>query len=187
MRAALAVRGVLCLLSLIVVAGGCSPTASADPPGATSPGAAEPRPAARTRVDPEPFEWPDSGWLRLDLDSHIVFDGAAPVVSTTSLFAAWAVGRFEWWTDGPDPLAPEQREVVHRRDLGATADARGAGLRGQFEAGRADGLAPQPTGPLGGHVFTATHRNDGVTVSERWEIGAGPAPWLSNTPSGLGS
>ena len=186
MRASQAVRRVLCLLPFVaVVAGGCASTASSTPPAPVIPAAGEP--VVGDRAEPEAFEWPRSGWLRLDLDGHMVFDRDVTVASRITLFATWTPGRLEMWIDAPDALAPERRQVIHELEVGDAADAGQSGLRGQFEAGRAEGVRRESVAGDGTHVFAATDREHGVTVTQRWEIGSGAAPWGADGPPGLGS
>jgi hypothetical protein len=181
---------VLVCTVLLAFGGACAspvarPPAEAAPPISTPPAVAQPAEAvSETRAS---FRWPASGWVRLDLDVFVALDADADVGATAILAARWEAGDVEIWIDAPDPGALGDRATAHRRGSGAAADEAVDGLRGTFEAALAEGLESSADARPGVWVFAATDRADDTTVSQRWQIGEGGAPWGPDGPFAPGS
>ncbi len=182
-------RGVFVLLALVVGlgAGGCAPP----PAGPVADAVAREvvaGPDVDRRAEPAPaaeFRWPDEGWLWLEVDVYTVLDADVVLDETAVLAAAWSAGSLVVWLHA-DPPVPGTPAVTHRVETGEGAERAVAGLSGRFEVG-ASGLESHGLGARGGEVFAATEREVDTTVSERWEIGTGPAPWGADGPFTGGS
>ena len=177
-------RGVFVLLALVVGlgVGGCSsPPAGSVADAVAREVVAHPDVDRRAEATPATaFRWPDEGWLWLEVDVSAVLDSDVVLDETAVLAAAWSAASLEVWlhTDRPAPGTPA---ALHRREAGERAERALAGLAGQFQAG-ASALESHGLGARGGEVFAATGREVDMTVSERWEIGMGPAPWGAEGP-----
>ena len=175
------------VLASLVAAAGCSvPTAqpgSQDPPVGRVTAIAE----SATVPEPEPFGWPATGWLRLDVDVTTVLGGGSSLRVGTSMAAAWAPGRLEVWIQAPDPDTPGDRVTIDRVVSNGAADAAIEGLQGRFAVSLADGLGEAGDGADGGRRFSRVEHDHDITVDERWEIGDGDAPWGADGPFGAGS
>ncbi len=159
---------------LLLAAAACAPAAPspAPRPVPTEPPSIRPPDVA----DAEVFEWPiDHGWsvLEVEVDARLG-DGGAVAVATVR--AAWTPDRIETAAHASTPDDPSLHES-RRSVIEAPTDAERNRLRLRFEESVAAGLVEVGPGAFGGRRFEAITTEEGVTVVERWEIGAGDAPW----------
>ena len=175
------------LLAAALVLGGCSASVPApdghesEPHSAVDGGTGSVHGPDSVRT----MRWPGEGWLWMEVEVHVALDEAVEIDTRGGLAAAWRPGHLELWIEVVDPLDRDNAVTVHRVKTGVEADDVVVGLQGRFQAGIE--LRPQGRGAHGGLVFVATERDVDTTVSQRWEIGHGEAPWPLPDPFDSGS
>ena len=112
--------------------------------------------------------------MRVDVPSHATTTQRAEAVS----HVRWSESVLEITIEATDPDDRTARRQRRHLVVDPSSAARAA-LLADFERSRTDGLVEVGTGGLGGRRFDGITRSaEGVVVTESWEVGPGPAPWL---------